>query len=357
VLVKAVVVVGYGSAGGGPVRGVGWCAALERVANRPIVNHVLDGLRAGGVGEFVVAGEADALIDVRECLECQGPAAEQAGYVVCAPAAGLGETLGSVASAVGDAPCVLQPADGLLGEPVGPLVALLGDGSPDLVLLISPQTADTYVQGRRKLLAGMRLDSGSGHTAPNGHPIADVGVFGPGALKRASEILDPGQEADLAVIADRVAADGGKVVFHVVEGWHRYRGDAADLLGLNRVALDDLVASVPPSARSENQIEGRVHIDPGAEVRSSVIIGPSVIGAGARVVDAYIGPYTSIGAGARIEGAEVERSIISPGASVMHVGGRLVSSLVGRDARVFRDFSLPRAMRLWVGDGDEVALF
>jgi hypothetical protein len=40
----------------------------------------------------------------------------------------------------------------------------------------------------------------------------------------------------------------------------------------------------------------------------------------------------------------------------MHVGTRLVSSLVGRGAHVFRDFSLPRAMRLCVGEGDEVAL-
>jgi hypothetical protein len=40
----------------------------------------------------------------------------------------------------------------------------------------------------------------------------------------------------------------------------------------------------------------------------------------------------------------------------MHVGGRLVASVVGRDARVFRDFSLPRALRLRVGDGTEVAL-
>jgi hypothetical protein len=53
---------------------------------------------------------------------------------------------------------------------------------------------------------------------------------------------------------------------------------------------------------------------------------------------------------------EIERSIILPGASVTHVGGRLVSSLVGRGAHVFRDFSLPRAMRLYVGEGDEVAL-
>ncbi len=43
-------------------------------------------------------------------------------------------------------------------------------------------------------------------------------------------------------------------------------------------------------------------------------------------------------------------------ASVLHVGGRLVASIVGRHARVFRDFSVPRALRLQVGDGDEVAL-
>ena len=57
-----------------------------------------------------------------------------------------------------------------------------------------------------------------------------------------------------------------------------------------------------------------------------------------------------------IEGVEIERSIISPCARVMHVGARVVSSLVGRGAHVFRDFSLPRAMRLQVAEGDEVAL-
>jgi glucose-1-phosphate thymidylyltransferase len=91
-------------------------------------------------------------------------------------------------------------------------------------------------------------------------------------------------------------------------------------------------------------------------VESSVIIGPAIVGPGALVVESYIGPYTSIGAHAHIEGAEVERSIILAGASIMHVGGRLVASVVGRDARVARDFSLPRAMRLTVGDGGEVVL-
>ena len=71
----------------------------------------------------------------------------------------------------------------------------------------------------------------------------------------------------------------------------------------------------------------------------SVLVGPVVIGSGASVADAYIGPYTAIGAGARIEGAEIERSIISAGASVTHVGTRLTASVVGQNARLFRDFS------------------
>ena len=59
-----------------------------------------------------------------------------------------------------------------------------------------------------------------------------------------------------------------------------------------------------------------------------VVVGPVVIGPKARIADAYIGPYTSVGAWAQVEGAEIERSIISPGARVMHVGTRLVSDMI-----------------------------
>jgi glucose-1-phosphate thymidylyltransferase len=125
---------------------------------------------------------------------------------------------------------------------------------------------------------------------------------------------------------------------------------------VNRLALDLISPQFCHPSGSQNRIEGRVQIDCTATVTTSVLVGPVVVGEGAEITNAYVGPYTSIGAGARIEGVEIERSIISPGASVMHIGGRLVSSLVGRGAHVFRDFSLPRAMRLRVGEGDEVAL-
>jgi glucose-1-phosphate thymidylyltransferase len=84
--------------------------------------------------------------------------------------------------------------------------------------------------------------------------------------------------------------------------------------------------------------------------------GPAVIGPGARVTDAYIGPYTSIGAGVVIEGAEIEHSIVLQQAQLRYVGTRLESSVIGSGARVLRDFRTPSAIRVSIGDGAEIVL-
>ena len=105
----------------------------------------------------------------------------------------------------------------------------------------------------------------------------------------------------------------------------------------------------------DNRIEGRVGIHPTAELRSSVIVGPSIIGPGARISNSLVGPYTSIGARAELEGAEVERSIVAEGARIMHVGRRIEGSTIGQRASIFRDFALPRGIRLQVGANAEMA--
>ena len=187
--------------------------------------------------------------------------------------------------------------------------------------------------------------------------MAGVWMFGPGALPLAAATpWSTCGDVDLTLLGKRISAAGGTVEVTLADMWRQYQGDPLDLLDLNRLVLDRLEPAPCRFANGSNRIEGRVWIDDAALVRSSVIVGPTVIGPGALITDAYIGPYTSIGQRARVEGAEIERSIIAAGASVTHVGGRLVSSVLGRDARVFRDFSLPRAFRLRVGEGTEVAL-
>ncbi len=343
---KAVIIVGSAQSHNGHHRGTARRTALEHVANRPIVHHVLDALAGAGVDGVIVAGESDALIDVRVAVHAYEPRLDQVDYALCRNGDDVVSVLATVAPLVGNARCLIHPADGLLDEPPD----LLRDEGSDLVLFVAPELEHALGDGEWS-----REEAFAAHRR-NGHRTADVGVFAPGALSRTVEAMQRAGRTDLTAAGQRLAADGGSVRLHPVTSWRRYRGEGRDLLELNRVALDRLTGEGPAFVDRTNRLEGRVRVHPTASIRGSSIIGPTVIGPGATVTDAYIGPYTSIGAGARIEGVEVERSIIFPGAHVMHVGARLVSSLVGRDARVFRDFSLPRALRLWVGDGDEVAL-
>lgn len=319
---------------------------LEQVANRPIAQHVLDAMTAAGVEEVIVAGPTDVLIDVQACLSRLGPMAAHIEYAMSGDSSSPVALLQAAAPLVGAAPCIVHVGDGLLDEPLAPYISDLQKNSLDLVVLC-PAPTNGSVHGqppRRRRLT--RIVCGE----------AGVAVFGPGALREACGVRSDPDAAGLEDVARQMSDRGSHVQVRRADGWRRYQGSPKDLLEVNRLALDMLSPSLDQIAWEENRIEGRVHIHPTATVTTSVIVGPVVVGEGAHIADAYIGPYTSIGARARVEGVEIERSIISPGASVMHIGGRLVSSLVGRGAHVFRDFSLPRAMRLCVGEGDEVAL-
>jgi glucose-1-phosphate thymidylyltransferase len=149
---------------------------------------------------------------------------------------------------------------------------------------------------------------------------------------------------------------GGTVRTQPAQGWWRVgQGPEAALDG-NRFALEGLRGEPVVADVTGSRIQGAVSIHPSASVESSIVRGPAVIGAGACVRAAYVGPYTSIGEHAIVEGAEIEHSIVLAGASVSHLGTRLEASIIGPGARVSSDFRLPRAIRMNIGQGAEVAL-
>lgn len=316
--------------------------ALECVANRPIAHHVLEALHSAGVEDMVLVGAADVLIEVRRCLSDYVPVS-RVHYAV-SPDSDPVAALRAAGGLIGGAPCIVHAGDGLLNEPLRPHFEALEQDSADVILVCGASSATSPVKALPER---------------NGAALAgDVGIalFGPGVLSEACKVNGFKPSAGLDQLARRLSEGGRTVCSYTTEDWRRYTGEPSELLEVNRLALDLLPLAPRAALGAENRIEGRVHIDPTASVTASVIVGPVVVGEGAEVSNAYIGPYTSIGAGATIEGAEIERSIIAPGATVMHVGARLVSSLVGPRARVCRDFSLPRAVRLRVGEADEVVL-
>ena len=335
-----------GSAGG----------SLQRVANRPIICHVLDQLQPAGIDSAALVVPSWELDELQAAVADDGPQGLAVSYVSYGHERTFEEALHAVAELVGERPCLVHAADGLPTQPLAELVqSFENDGRPDLIAFVHASRGGSTALATRRLLRSFKH-------APSGESLelASVCMFGTGALRSAdsSQWWQNGR-LELTRVAECLAQAGAQMAIQPIDGWVQYGGSTKQLLELNRFLLDALPADAASAASvgdGTNRVEGCVVVHPTARVESSTIVGPAIVGPGASVLDAYIGPFTSIGAGVRVEGAEIERSIILPGAKITHIGGRLVGSVVGRDALVFRDFSLPRALRLDVGDGGEVAL-
>lgn len=340
-------------------------SGLCEVANRPLVGLIVEELTAAGVDSLAIVAGADHLAALRAGLASDVALGLDISFLESPTSGGLASAVSAASEFAGDDPVILHLATGMLGQSCAPLVAGAGDQHEDVRLLLhhghegsGPLSART-----ERLLGVSTLGSPAGCLS-----LAGVAVFRPGGFAGAARTTARGAprngaasdrepQHELITIADDLAADGLTVAAGLVSGWYECSSDPSALLELNRSILDRQARSVHHHAGAfGNRIEGRVVIHPTAEVNSSVILGPSLIGPGARIADAYIGPYTTVGAGAIIENCEILRSIIGPGARLSHVGGRIEGSTIGCDANIFRDFRLPRAMRLHVGEGVEISL-
>jgi glucose-1-phosphate thymidylyltransferase len=353
-LAKGVIVASADPAAGRPLLDPRLAAPLVPVANRPILFHALEAMREAGVADVAIVSSPASSDDIGGAVGDGARWGLNVTHLVADGSDGPAAPLQVAQGFVDDGPFILQRGDGLLGDALSSFAGLLEEERPDVVLLVHRQLA----RRRRAELESRRLLRAAGvHAAPGMTGVAGVYLFGAGALRGARRALGTGADGmGLADVVEHVPRAGGRVHVRPVRDWRCYTGDPQDLLEMNRIVLDEVEREVDETDEGGNRIHGRVVVHPTAHVESSVIRGPAIVGAGARVVDAYIGPYTAIGEGARIEGAEIEHSIILEKASILHIGGRLEASVVGRGAKVYRDFSLPRALRLQVGDDVEVAL-
>jgi glucose-1-phosphate thymidylyltransferase len=343
----------------------GWqgeAPGLQQVANRAIVCHALEALATPAVDRLAIVAAPEQLPAIRTAVDEDPAGRLDPVFLALDGRRDLVGALRAAAPFVGDSPAILHLATGLLGHAVDPILDA-GDGADLLMLLHNGDGPHTAIGAVTERLLGVS-DIGGGASRLG---LVEVARFAPGVVARAARVgPEPADDApdgdlphpphELVRVADRLAGDGLGVAAGMVSGWCSYSTDPRNLLELNRSVLDRQPAVAGPPAGPGNRVEGRVVVHPTAEVSSSVLLGPCLIGPGARVSDSYVGPYTTLGPGAVLEGSEVVRSIVAEGARILHVGDRIEGSTIGRRASIFRDFALPRAMRLHVGADVEVAL-
>src|SRR5690606_3280400 len=133
--------------------------------------------------------------------------------------------------------------------------------------------------------------------------LALVGVylFTPEIHEAVAE-LKPSRRGELEITdaIGRLIATGRRVESTIISGYWKDTGNVADMLEVDRLVLESVEPRVAGRVDGASELIGRVVVEAGAVVERSRVVGPAIIGEGARVVDSYVGPFTSIAAGCAV---------------------------------------------------------
>ncbi len=330
---------------------------LVPVANKPVLFYGIEALVDAGVTEIGIVIAPETGEEIRAAAGDGSAFGAQITYILQDRPAGLAHAVLTAEEFIGGSPFVMYLGDNLLADGLRGLVATFRKESPDALILLTP-VSDPQSYGVAEL-DGERIVRlvEKPKEPPSNLALVGVYLFGP-PIFDAARALEPSWRGELEITEaiQGLIEEGRSVQSEVVRGWWKDTGQLADMLEANRLVLEEVETRLEGDIDEESRVEGRVEIAPGAVLRRSVVRGPAVIGAGARVEDAYVGPYTSIGDEVRICRSEIEHSIVLAGSVVEDLGTRMEASLLGREVKLTRSEGPPRTLRMLVGDKSEIEL-
>ena len=329
---------------------------LVPVANKPVLFYAIEALAAAGITDIgMVVGETQA--EIRAAVGDGAAWGVRITYIEQDAPRGLAHAVLISEPFIGESPFVMYLGDNLLNKGIGPFVDEFVRERPAAQILLA-HVPDPQMFGVAELIEGRVVRLIEKPAVPKSD-LALVGVymFSP-AVFDAVKSIQPSARNELE-ITDAIQAlidRGLEVRPHIVDGWWKDTGKLDDMLEANRLILDTLVRRIEGSVDASSRVEGKVVIEAGAVVEHSVIRGPVIIGARARIVNAFIGPFTSIMNDAEVKGSEIEHSILLEGSSISDLATRVEDSLIGKNVRIYRLPVKPSAYRFMLGDNSEVGI-
>ncbi|HMC06161.1 MAG TPA: glucose-1-phosphate thymidylyltransferase [Solirubrobacterales bacterium] len=329
---------------------------LVPVANKPVLFYGIEALVAAGIAEIGIVIAPETGDEIRAAAGDGARFGASLSYIPQSAPLGLAHAVLTAEEFLHDGPFVMYLGDNLLRDGITDLVQAFRSSEPDALILLT-RVSDPEHYGVAEL-DGDRVARLVEKPVEPPSDMALVGVymFAP-PIFEAARAIEPSGRGELEITdAIQWLIDGGRrVEHHKVSGWWKDTGQLDDMLEANRLVLEDVDRRIDGELL-DSRVEGRVVVERDARLERSVVRGPAIIGARARVTDAYVGPYTSIDEDVTVERAEVEHSILLAGSSVSDLGSRMEASLLGRNVRLSRGDGLPKTLRMIVGDNAEITI-
>jgi glucose-1-phosphate thymidylyltransferase len=329
---------------------------LVPVANKPVLFYGIEAIAEAGIRDIgIVVGDTQA--EIRAAVGDGGRWGVSVVYIEQDAPRGLAHAVKISREYIGNEPFVMYLGDNLLNKGITQFVREFDRQKPAAQILLT-RVPDPQMFGVAQLENGKVVRLVEKPKEPIGN-LALVGayMFGPDVFESVNRIK-PSFRNELEITdAIQDLIDRGLTVRpHVVDGWWKDTGKLEDMLEANRLILDTFERRIEGTVDAESRVEGKVVVEQGASIERSVIRGPAIIARGARIVGAYIGPFTSIGNDVVIQDSEIEHSIVLEGSCVRDLANRVIDSLIGRNVRIFREPVKPSAYRFMLGDNSEVGI-
>jgi len=325
------------------------------VANKPLIHYAIDDLIDAGVREIGIVVSHDTIDHLQAAVEGYRGAAYT--FVLQDPPKGLAHAVEVSRDFLADDPFVMYLGDNLFEHGITPFVDTFRARSDAAAVLALVRVEDPRAFGVA-VIEGERITRLVEKPAdpPSDLAVAGVYVFD-ASIHAAIEGLEPGAKGEYQITdaIARLIERGEMVLPQEVGGWWKDTGTAEDILDANRLELLSRRRQIGGSV-DETRLVGDVVVEDGAVVRRSTVFGPALIGAGAVVEDAYVGPFTSIGEGVTLRNAEVEYAVVGARSVIQNVDARIQGSLIGEDVTIEGATTRPSTHRLIVGDMSRIDL-
>jgi glucose-1-phosphate thymidylyltransferase len=333
---------------------------LVPVANKPVLFYAIESIVAAGITDIgIVVGETRE--EIRAAVGDGSQFGARVTYIEQDAPRGLAHAVMIAEAYLAGSPFVMYLGDNLIAGGITGLVDefrdLQGRGCSSEILLAEvphPEqfgVAELTPEGKVHRLVEKPKEPKS-NLALVGVYMFDATIF------ESVHRIKPSPRGELEITdAIQDLIDRGLEVHpHIVRGWWKDTGKLEDMLEANRIVLEGLEAGLPGPIGQGSRIEGRVEIGEGVELVDSLVRGPVVIGAGTRLENAFVGPYTSIGNRCTLVRCEVENSIILSDSEIRDIPLRIDGSLIGRNVKIVKTDQKPKAYRFMLGDNSEVGI-
>jgi glucose-1-phosphate thymidylyltransferase len=329
---------------------------LVPVANKPVLFYGIEAMAEAGIRDIgIVVGDTQA--EIRAAVGDGSRWGVRVHYIEQDAPRGLAHAVKISQDFVAGEPFVVYLGDNLLNKGITHFVREFEREKPAAQILLA-RVPDPQMFGVAQLKDGRVVRLVEKPKEPIGD-LALVGVymFGPAVFESVDRIRPSFRnELEITDAIQDLIDQGLTVRPHIVDGWWKDTGKLEDILEANRLILETLEARIDGEVDSESKVEGKVVVESGAVIERSVIRGPAIIGRGARIAHAYVGPFTSIMNDVVIRDSEVEHSIVLEGSCVHDLANRIADSLIGKNVKIYRMPVKPSAYRFMLGDNSEVGI-